>query len=154
MIKATLLFLIRDGTVLLAHKKRGVGKGYWNGVGGKLEGAESWQEAAVRECQEEIRVTPLDIEHRADITFDFFHNGQAQKMLGRVYACYRWEGEPQETEEMTPKWFNIRELPLDKMWDDDKYWLPQFLEGKKIKAYFKLDENDKAVEHEVIVDNV
>jgi hypothetical protein len=35
--QATLLFLIKDQKILLAMKKRGFGKGRWNGVGGKPE---------------------------------------------------------------------------------------------------------------------
>merc|ERR1712079_998463 len=28
------------------------------------------------------------------------------------------------TEEMKPKWFNIEDIPYDKMWKDDIYWMP------------------------------
>lgn len=58
-IRRTLLFLIKDDHVLLAMKKRGFGAGNWNGVGGKIEAGESIEQALVRECQEEIGVTPI-----------------------------------------------------------------------------------------------
>jgi len=32
-----------------------------------------------------------------------------------------------ETEEMKPEWFSIDEIPYDKMWDDDSYWMPRIL---------------------------
>ena len=31
-------------------------------------------------------------------------------------------------------------IPYDKMFQDDKYWLPLILEGEKIKAHFVFDE--------------
>jgi len=39
--RATLVFIVRDGQVLLIHKKRGIGAGYINGVGGRLEPGET-----------------------------------------------------------------------------------------------------------------
>ena len=39
--RATLLFVIRDGQVLLIHKKRGLGKGKVNGPGGRVESLEA-----------------------------------------------------------------------------------------------------------------
>ena len=50
---------------------------------------------------------------------------------------YKWKGNPSESEEMNPKWFDIKKLPFNQMLPDDKYWLPLVLDGKKIKAYFK-----------------
>lgn len=42
---------------------------------------------------------------------------------------------------MNIKWFDINNIPYDKMFPDDKYWLPLILNGEKIKAYFDFDEN-------------
>ncbi len=44
----TLLFVLRPGQVLLGMKKRGFGKGRWNGFGGKVHKGESIEEAAIR----------------------------------------------------------------------------------------------------------
>lgn len=148
----TLLFLVKDDKVLLAHKKRGVGQGYWNGVGGKLEPNETWDQAVIRECQEEICVTPTEFKLRGILDFDFHHNGERQLMYGQVYVCSKWEGEPKETEEMRPEWFDIDRLPLEQMWDDDRYWLHELLACKTVNAYFKLDEKDKVIEHRVEFD--
>lgn len=40
MIIGTLCFIIKNGKVLLARKKRGFGKGKWNGTGGKVKSNE------------------------------------------------------------------------------------------------------------------
>lgn len=145
----TLLFLVRDGQVLLAMKKRGFGAGRWNGVGGKLENGETVEQALVRECQEEIGVIPVNFVKAAEITFKEFSDGVEQLMSVHVYTCNEWQGDPAETEEMAPQWFSISEIPYDDMWPDDPYWLPQVLEGKRITAEFKLDQQDKILEMEV-----
>lgn len=150
----TLLFLVKDDQVLLAMKKRGFGAGRFNGVGGKIEGNESIEQALVRESQEEIGITPKNFEKMANITFDEFFKGEPAIMNVHVFTTEEWTGEPTESEEMSPQWFNIDNLPFDKMWSDDIHWLPQVLDGKKLKAQFKLDENDKIISHNVnIVQN-
>ena len=55
---ATILFIIKDGQVLLIEKKTGLGAGKINGPGGKIEPGETPLEAAIRETQEELLVTP------------------------------------------------------------------------------------------------
>ena len=59
---STLVFLIKKNNgsitdICLAMKKRGFGKGRWNGVGGKVEAGETIEAAAMREAREEIGVT-------------------------------------------------------------------------------------------------
>jgi len=66
-----------------------------------------------------------------------------------VFLAREWEGTPFETEEMRPEWFNEKEIPYDKMWDDDKLWLPEILEGKKLKADFIFKEGEIILEHNI-----
>ena len=56
MKTTTLCFLVKEGEVLLAMKKRGFGVGKWNGVGGKVKEGEDVFLSAVREIKEEIGV--------------------------------------------------------------------------------------------------
>ena len=72
--QATLCFFVRKGEVLLAMKKRGFGEGRWNGVGGKPVKGETIQQAAIREAQEEIGITPTSIRQVATIDFYFPHH--------------------------------------------------------------------------------
>jgi hypothetical protein len=53
-----------------------------------------------------------------------------------------------ETEEMRPKWFAFADIPYATMWDDDKYWFPLFLEGKKFTGTFWFDRDGKKVLHQ------
>ena len=41
---------------------------------------------------------------------------------------------------MTPRWFQVDEIPFAEMWPDDKFWLPLFLAGKKFKGHFLFSE--------------
>ena len=50
---------------------------------------------------------------------------------------------------MKPEWFSVDSLPYDAMWQDDPYWLPLVLDGKKIKASFVMDIEDKIIEHTI-----
>lgn len=143
MKTCTLLFLLSDNKILLAMKKRGFGAGHWNGVGGKVEPGESLEEAAMRECQEEISVTPKNLEKVA--VHDFIFPDDIEDIKVHTFITKSWEGEPCETEEMAPQWFKISEIPYTKMWDDDIVWLPLVLQGKKLKTTFRFDlENHMA----------
>lgn len=143
----SLLFLRREDEILLAMKKRGFGEGRWNGVGGKVEGSETIEQAMIRETQEEIGVTPTIFEKVADIRFDEYFKGEPTLMHVHVFMATEWRGEASESEEMAPKWFSSNEIPYNDMWPDDPYWLPQVIEGKKVSADFKLDESDAILSH-------
>jgi len=146
--QATLCFLIRDNEVLLAMKKRGFGKGRWNGVGGKPNSGENINQTALRETQEEIDVALKDIEVRAVLDFYFSHNKEwSQQVI--VYFAKKWEGMPRETEEMKPQWYKKDSLPFDDMWPDDKHWLPQVLGGSRVRAEFLFGENDTIMDFNV-----
>jgi 8-oxo-dGTP pyrophosphatase MutT (NUDIX family) len=149
MTEATCLFLQEGDRVLLAMKKRGFGEGKWNGIGGKLDPDETPKQAAIRETQEEILVTPKNLRKAAELTFDEFHNGEPYHVKVHVFTATQWEGEPTETEEMAPQWFPVDQLPLTEMWPDDQYWLEKVLGGALIKGYFKLDKNDQIIQHSI-----
>ena len=154
MKELTLLFLIKDTQVLLAMKKRGFGVGKWNGVGGKLEAGETIEQALVRECSEEIEVTVTAFEKMADIIFHEYDEGQIKDLHVHIFTSSKWKGEPRETEEMAPRWFDISQLPLKEMWPDDEFWLPQVLEGKKIRAEFSLDANNVITDKSIVETDV
>jgi mutator protein MutT len=140
----TLLFLLNDQQILLAIKKKhGLGTGRWNGVGGKIEKNETLQQAAIRETQEEIDVTPINVKMVAGLNFREFHEGKEKHLNVAVFFCDKWQGEPSESDEMKPQWFDRRLIPFDKMWPDDQHWLPLVLNNRLVKASFEIDENNK-----------
>jgi 8-oxo-dGTP pyrophosphatase MutT (NUDIX family) len=137
----TLLFLRRDKQILLAMKKRGFGRGKWNGVGGKADPGETVEQAAIRECQEEIGVTPLNARQVGDIKFTMTTD-PAFGHHAHIFVATDWEGEPTETEEMRPQWYEITHIPYDSMWADDELWLPLVIKGVFFSADIVLDGDD------------
>ena len=45
-----------------------------------------------------------------------------------VYFVRRWQGQVRATEEMEPRWFAVKDLPYEEMWEADKRWLPLLLQ--------------------------
>ena len=148
-IVATLVLLRREDEILLAMKKRGFGKGYWNGPGGKVEPGESLEQAMIRECQEEIGVVPTRFHKVAEHDFVLDSATQPWHIYGHVYLCHEWQGEPHETEEMAPRWFKTTNIPYGAMWQDDIYWLPLVLSGTLLKTRFTFDAQNNLVSHRV-----
>lgn len=122
-------------------KKRGFGMDMWNGVGGKVESEETIEQATIRETEEEIGVTPRILTKVA--VHDFVFPDGTPDMQVHAYLCREWDGEPTESEEMAPKWFKIRDIPYQSMWDDDQLWLPLVLRGKLITSRFTFDTDNK-----------
>jgi 8-oxo-dGTP diphosphatase len=145
----TLLFLKRSDEILLAMKKRGFGANRYNGVGGKVDPNESIEQALIRECQEEIKVTPQRYWKVAEHDFIQDQGESPWRMYVHVYVCDVWEGEPVETEEMAPTWFKLADIPYKKMWQDDALWLPQVLDNNAVFGIFTFDENDNMLTHNV-----
>ncbi len=148
MKQATLLFLLKENQILLAMKKRGFGQGRWNGAGGKPNPDENIFDTAIRETQEEINIIPKDISQVATLNF-YFQNKPEWDQQVLVFITHNWKGEPIESEEMKPQWFDLDKIPYDSMWPDDIFWLPQVLSGKKIQAKFTFGENDVVLNQKV-----
>ena len=145
----TLLFLLKDDEILLAMKKRGFGAGHWNGVGGKVEPNETVEEALVRECKEEINVTPTTFTKVA--IHDFVFPDGSPNMQVHAYFASDWEGDPIETEEMAPQWFALKDIPYTEMWEDDSVWLPLVLQNKKLTSRFTFDTDNHMLDAQLIL---
>ncbi len=137
--QASLVFLLKNKKILLAMKKRGFGQGRFNGTGGKLEPGETALESAIRETQEEIGVTPQNLKQVADLNF-YLPDVQVHVT---AFITTQWTGEPHETEEMAPQWFDQDKIPFDQLWQDDIHWLPKVLKGETVKGEFWFDKEDK-----------
>lgn len=143
----TLTIIYQHPRVLLGMKKKGFGAGRYNGFGGKVEKGESIEKGARREVFEEAGVRPLDMEEVAVIDFEFKDSQESLEV--HVFKSTLFEGEPSESEEMKPQWFDISEVPFDTMWPDDRFWFPLFFEGKKFKAQFLFGEGDSILDQRI-----
>jgi 8-oxo-dGTP diphosphatase len=146
---ATLVFVIQDGKILLIDKKTGFGKGKVNGPGGKLEKGESPEACAVRECQEELKITVTQLKFCGQHRFQFV---DGYSLLVWVYSSETFEGIPTETIEARPFWVPLDEIPYEKMWEDDQLWLPMLLAGQRFQGRWLFD-GDTMLDYELLSEN-
>ena len=133
----TLCIIYKHPHVLLGMKKRGFGAGKWNGFGGKVELGENIEDAARREVYEEAGISVRNMKKMGIIEFEF--KGDPQILEVHIFKCADIEGELQESDEMKPQWFDVSEIPFQKMWADDEHWLPMALAGKRFRGKFFFD---------------
>ena len=148
--QATLCVIVdkEKNSILLGMKKRGFGVGKYNGFGGKVMPGETYEQAALRELQQEsgLDYDISELEKVGEFDFYFPHKPEFNQTV-HTYLIEKIRGNPQESEEMTVKWFPVSNIPYSEMWDDDKHWLPIVLAGKKISAsfIFRPENNENVV---------
>jgi len=140
---ATLCFIRKEGKLLLILKKRGLGKGKYNAPGGRVEKGETLEETAIRETQEEVGLTPLGLVPAGRLDFAFTDGYSLQ---AHVFTATDATGTLTETDEADPFWCNENDIPYDKMWSDDRLWIPLMLDGTRFEAQFVF-ENDQMLWH-------
>lgn len=135
-IHATLMFIVKDGRILLIEKKRGLGAGKINGPGGKIDPGETPLEAVIRETQEELLISPIGSRKIGEL---WFAMSDCPDILCHVYRADDHEGEPTETEEATPVWTPVDAIPYHRMWEDDRHWLPLLLTETTFHGLFSFE---------------
>lgn len=134
---ATLMFIVKDGQILLIEKKRGLGAGKINGPGGKIELGETPLEAVIRETQEELIITPHAPRKLGELHFSMT---MCPDILCHVYRSDDFDGTPTETDEALPVWTSLDEIPYSRMWEDDHHWLPLVLVEQTFLGRFVFEE--------------
>jgi 8-oxo-dGTP diphosphatase len=142
---ATLVFVIRDGRVLLIDKKTGLGKGKVNAPGGKVDPGETPRQCAVRELEEELAITVSDLCYCGQHRFQFV-DGYSIHVW--VYRTAEFVGKPTESREARPFWVPLDEIPFEKMWEDDGIWIPMMLRGEKFLSRWLFD-GDAMLDYEL-----
>ena len=127
VIPATIMFIIREGRILLIEKKRGLGAGKINGPGGKIDPGESPLESVIRETQEELLITPLAPRKLGELRFSMT---DCPDILCHVYRSDDFTGEPTETPEAVPVWMPLDKIPYERMWADDRHWFPYLIDDR------------------------
>lgn len=143
-ILATLMFVVQDGRILLIRKKRGIGAGKVNGPGGKFEAGETALQCVLREVREELCIDVADAREMGVLNFSFAC-GTIPEIRCHVFMASSFKGTPSETPEAEPFWCPVDEIPYDLMWQDDRFWLPAMLDGKRFEAFFTF-EGDRMLE--------
>lgn len=132
-VPATLMFVIRDGKILLIVKKRGLGAGKINGPGGKIDPGETPLACALRETREELEITVIEPRKLGEL---WFAMGEIPDILCHVYRAEDFTGTPTETDEAIPVWADLDAIPYEQMWADDILWLPLLLSGTTFRGKF------------------
>ena len=146
----TLCFLTRESAgvpqVLLGLKKTGFGRGKVVGLGGHVEPGESDAEAACREVHEEagVVVRQEDLRDAGVVSFEFPSRPE-WNMSTRLFVAARWTGQPAESAEISPEWFDVGALPVDRMWQDAAHWLPLVLNGSWLRLTVVLNPDNETV---------
>lgn len=158
IFNATVCLPVKGREVLLAMKTRKIGMGCWNGYGGGVEDGETLIECAIRELEEEsgLKAKQEDFEK---VAIAEFHNEKSDGtvFVSKVhfYLLKKWEGEPEEFEVMiTPTFFDINNLPFDKMMPADKEFFPLILNGKKVLVESYYSPFQKELKREVKITEV
>ena len=119
----------------------------------KVEVWETFIQAARRELEEEtaIKLKEEDLKRKWIFHF-YFMNKPEWDMNVTLFITENYIWSYEETEEMKPEWFNIEEIPYDKMWDDDKIWLPRIIDwAEEIEYNFSFDSDWKIAEYKQII---
>ncbi len=137
VIHATLMFVVKNGRILLIEKKRGLGAGKINGPGGKIDPGETPLQAVMRESLEELHITPLAPRKLGEL---WFAMSDHPDILCHVYRADDHHGIPTETDEAAPVWTALDAIPYHRMWEDDRHWLPLLLGDQSFLGRFVFQE--------------
>jgi 8-oxo-dGTP diphosphatase len=112
---AGILFFREDEVLLVYHKEKAKHQtGVYGIPAGRLEPGENEIEAAIRETEQETTLN-VGMENLIPLPIIYAAKIQRKKELPRIFSlkvflCKKFKGEPNETEENSPKWIKISEL--------------------------------------------
>jgi 8-oxo-dGTP pyrophosphatase MutT (NUDIX family) len=151
-IRAVLCYVSRGREYLLIRKSKGrFGEGLWNAPGGKMESGETSEEAARREVLEETGLVVNNLTRAGFLEFRFGQKKKVPDWTAEVFSAATFSGILKQSEEGELRWFLKDEMPLEQMWQDDKYWLPLLFSGVKFKGIFEFTLDLKEiVRYEII----
>jgi len=145
--QVNICYIINENSeVLLQYKNHGFGKGKWNGPGGKVDIGETAEESVIREVKEETGLIIKNPKKTAELEF-IYDGKEVWTRYCDVFMCYEFIGEPKDLGEGELKWFKKEEIPLDQMWEDDRYWLADVLNGKYVKMRFCFNKENKLIDY-------
>ncbi len=110
---AVAILMKPDGEYLLASRPNGKGwAGWWEFPGGKIESGETPEHALIRESQEELGITPTQIQPWIKRRYDYpaTHDAEAKTVLLHFFFVHAWQGELQAREGQQFAWQHPQKL--------------------------------------------
>ncbi|EKD30291.1 MAG: hypothetical protein ACD_78C00099G0002 [uncultured bacterium (gcode 4)] len=143
MRQCTLVLVFNSqNQILLCMKKKWFGEWKYNWAWGKIKQGETPLIGAKRELEEETWINVPEEKFKQKWFFHFFYEKKPDwEQNVTLFVVKNYNGEVFETEEMKPEWFDIGDIPYDKMWVDDAIWLPRVLEWESVEYDFNFNEN-------------
>ena len=115
IINVAVAILQKNDQVLLASRPQGKGwAGWWEFPGGKIEANETPKHALTRELQEELGITPTQVQQWLTRRFDYpqTHDSEAKTVLLHFYFVRQWQGELTALEGQQLSWQNPQNISV------------------------------------------
>lgn len=146
---ATLCYLRSNGKTLMVYRNKkpnDMHRGKWNGLGGKLEPAESPEECAVREVFEESGLQTEELILKGFLTFPNFSNDE--DWYAFVYLIPSFSGSLVDSPEGDLRWIEDEKLLDLNLWAGDRIFLP-LLDRPGIFSGKFVYKNGSLVDHQI-----
>ncbi len=114
---------------------------------------ETPEQNAIRETLEESGLTVGNLFYHGLMNFHNFGKEEVDFAV-HLFSTRKFSGTLLEKSDDNGElaWFPINALPVNDMWEDDKYWLPNMLDGERFDADFYFDKENKGIiKHEIKV---
>ena len=114
-INVAVAILQKNDQLLLASRPQGKGwAGWWEFPGGKIETGEQPENALSRELQEELGITPTQVQQWLTHRFDYpaTHDSAAKTVLLHFYFVTQWQGEFTALEGQQLSWQNPQNITV------------------------------------------
>jgi len=138
----TLCYIKKENQILLQKKSKELfGGDKYNAPGGKIKENETPELAVIREVEEETGLQVSNLKKHGVLTF-YDGDEELPAWIVHVFSTADFQGELKtEVREGVHGWVDNDKIPFDKMWEDDKYWIPLVFEDKNFTAKFWFEKN-------------
>lgn len=129
----TLCYIEKDDSFLMLYrnkKEQDQSQGKWLGIGGKLDAGESPEDCVLREVYEETGLRLTEYSFRGVVTFI---SDCWEDELMFMFTASEFEGELTDTcNEGELAWINKDKLMDLSLWEGDRYFLQDLIDGKPL----------------------
>ena len=115
------LFMLRN------KKKNDLNDAKWIGVGGHIEPGESKEDTLLREVKEETGLILTDFSYRGEL---LFINNDYEEII-YLFTSDSFTGELIQCDEGELRWINKDKILNLNLWEGDRAFLPQLINGNK-----------------------